>query len=100
MKGKLYDVKGVPIEADMTKINIKIYILAMVTLFWSALLFANGPDMLWLKTYGTSEDDWAYSVEQTSDGGYIVAGYTYSFSTAYAWALKMDSNGIIGAVQL
>jgi len=30
----------------------------------------------WANTYGGSNDDWAYSIQQTSDGGYIVAGET------------------------
>ena len=34
----------------------------------------------WAKTYGGSEGDVANCVEQTADGGYIVAGQTKSFS--------------------
>ncbi len=32
----------------------------------------------WAKTYGGADWDFAYSMEQTSDGGYILAGGTYS----------------------
>ena len=32
----------------------------------------------WEKTFGGSDDDWVESVHQTSDGGYISAGSTYS----------------------
>mgnify|MGYP001472873006 FL=1 len=42
----------------------------------------NYPDLdnlLWSKTYGGSERDMGYSVQVTSDGGYIIAGSTYSF---------------------
>jgi hypothetical protein len=35
-------------------------------------------DTLWTRTYGGSNMDWAYSVQQTADGGYIVAGNTAS----------------------
>ena len=31
----------------------------------------------WQKTYGGSDDDVAYSIQQTTDGGYIVAGMTF-----------------------
>jgi hypothetical protein len=36
-------------------------------------------DTLWTRTYGGSEADWAYSVQQTSDGGYIIGGETWSY---------------------
>jgi hypothetical protein len=51
----------------------------------------------WAKTYGGTNEDWAYSVRQTSDGGYIVAGYTGSFGAGgYDFFLiKTDENGNI-----
>jgi len=39
---------------------------------------ANG-DSLWTRTYGAGNDDWGYTVQQTSDGGYVFAGETNSF---------------------
>jgi len=50
----------------------------------------------WANTYGGSEEDWA-SIQQTSDGGYIVAGETESFGAGYNdfWVLKLDANGNI-----
>ncbi len=36
-----------------------------------------GGDTLWTRTYGGSYTDCGYSVQQTSDGGFIVAGNTY-----------------------
>jgi len=36
-------------------------------------------DTQWTRTYGGDSDDVGHSVRQTSDGGYIVAGYTWSF---------------------
>jgi len=39
---------------------------------------ATVPPKDWSQTYGGSYDDYAYSVVQTSDGGYALAGYTDS----------------------
>jgi len=55
---------------------------------------ANG-DIMWAKTYGGTNFDFASSVQQTSDGGYIVAGYTYSFGAGYSdvFLIKTDAFG-------
>ena len=55
---------------------------------------ANG-DTLWTRAYGGSGDDKATSIQQTTDGGYIVAGETKSFGAGNydAWLLKTDANG-------
>jgi len=34
-------------------------------------------NLLWEKNYGTNVDEWAYSMQQTSDGGYIIAGESF-----------------------
>jgi len=64
--------------------------------FWVLKLDSNG-EVLWQKTYGGGEDDIAHSIQQTSDGGFIVAGETASFGAGFAdfWVLKLDSNGDI-----
>ncbi|OGF68016.1 MAG: hypothetical protein A2Y62_20465 [Candidatus Fischerbacteria bacterium RBG_13_37_8] len=53
--------------------------------------------ILWQKTYGGADDDFPFFIQQTSDGGYIVAGNTMSFGlgSTDAWALKLDSTGNI-----
>ena len=52
-------------------------------------------DTLWAKAYGGTGDDEARSVEQTSDGGYILTGSTGSFGAGAAdfWLLKTDAQG-------
>jgi len=53
------------------------------------------PDTLWTKTYGGSEDDYGNSVQQTTDGGYIVAGSTHSFGAGLSniFLIKTDADG-------
>ncbi len=52
-------------------------------------------NLIWGKTFGGSNVDRAYSVEQIQDGGYIIAGYTQSFGTGSldVYILKLNADG-------
>ena len=53
-------------------------------------------DIVWQKTYGGSSNEDPHSIQQTSDGGYIMAGYTSSFGVGTDfWILKLDASGNI-----
>jgi len=52
-------------------------------------------NLQWAKTYGGTNYDWPYSVQQTSGGGYILAGVTRSFGAGGydIFLIKTDANG-------
>lgn len=54
-------------------------------------------NMVWAKAIGGVSEDKAATVRQTSDGGFIVAGYTTSFGSVGpdAFVTKTDANGNI-----
>jgi len=53
-------------------------------------------DTLWTKTLGGTRSDGAYFVQQTTDGGYIIAGNVVSigFGASDAYLVKLNSAGI------
>lgn len=64
--------------------------------FWILKLDSSGA-IIWQKTYGGTNSDYPFCVQQTADGGYIVGGVTNSFGKGAGdiWLLKLDSNGNI-----
>ncbi len=71
--------------------------------FWVVKLDAFG-SIVWQKCLGGSQDEIAYDVQQTTDGGYIVVGTTTSddgdvigtSGTINTWVVKLDSSGNLG----
>jgi hypothetical protein len=69
---------------------------------WIIKLNASG-DMVWQKCIGGAELDFANSIQQTSDGGYIIAGWTNSLdgdmighdSSVVGCIVKLNASGDI-----
>ncbi|MCZ2267437.1 MAG: T9SS type A sorting domain-containing protein [Ignavibacteriales bacterium] len=55
--------------------------------------FAQVPDTLWTKTFDGAGQDAGYSVQQTSDGGYIAVGFTTQLTGEDVFLIKTDSLG-------
>ena len=69
-------------------------ILGMFTLL---LVSLSNAQQRWERNYGGAGDDWGRSVQQTQDGGYIVAGSTSSFGNGWqVYLVKTDANGNSG----
>lgn len=52
-------------------------------------------NQIWMKTYGGTKDDRAYSVYETNDGGFIITGCSSSFgeTNGDVWIVKTDASG-------
>jgi len=82
-----YAIAGIIISFDLEEGDIydDVYVVK---------LDANG-NLQWTKTIGGESWDWGYSLLQTSDGGYAIAGSTQSFGAGLsdAYLVKLDANG-------
>jgi hypothetical protein len=77
--------------------------LLFIAFIWIVEAVGAQPSIQWQKTFGGSDFDEAYSIKQTVDGGFIVAGSTISndgdvFGNQGGedfWILEFDTTGLI-----
>ena len=62
--------------------------------FWLLKTDAEGNE-LWNQTYGGSNHDVCHAMQQTTDGGFVLAGYTSSYGAGQSdgWLVKTDAEG-------
>ena len=86
----------------MTKFTTPLF-LSICLLLLSMNMNAQAPAIQWQKTIGSSGYDFLNSIGQTSDGGYIVGGYSDGFISGYKtednlggddyWIVKLNALG-------
>ncbi|MEA2104038.1 MAG: T9SS type A sorting domain-containing protein [Candidatus Cloacimonadota bacterium] len=76
--------------------KIRIFFLFVGIILSSQVVAQTAPDTLWTKTYGGSYTDHSYSIQLTTDGGYVIVGYTESYGAGNSdfWIIKTNEIGI------
>jgi len=72
-----------------------IVIAVMLAVLTAVPLWGGAPDVVWTRTFGGASYEWPWCVEETSDSGYVVTGYTGSTTDGYrhAYIVKLNANG-------
>ena len=85
----------------MTNKNTLIILFYLIVLIISNAKLSAQPNIEWQKNYGGSGYNWVESIQQTTDGGYIVSGLSESNDGDVsgnnggfdAWIIKLDISG-------
>lgn len=77
----------------MKKHLYKITCTFLMILISSSLIYATAPDTLWTKTIGDDGSQNAFSVYPTTDGGFMLGGYTTVSGYRDFYMVKTDGDG-------
>lgn len=86
-------MKKVEMEgAIILRLEIKFWLLCLCIIIYPIFLYTQ---ITFNRTYGGSDNDYSQCVQQTSDGGYIILGYTFSPPAIGldVYVIKTDSLG-------
>jgi hypothetical protein len=72
-------------------------IIVFVLVNFQLISSVGASSAVWTQTYGGEDLEYAYSLVETSDGGYAIAGYTDSFGAGESdfWLVKTDASGTL-----
>ena len=99
---RTYGAAGIDVGLSMQRTKEGGYVIAGYTDSFSAgnydvylLKTDSDGNLIWNKTYGGAHSDLGHSVQETSDGGYVIAGYTRSFGNKDddVYLVRVDSEG-------
>lgn len=80
--------------AGSRSLVLLVFLLSFITGGASPAFAGEVPQVEWEKTFGGDESDYGYSVSQTSDGGYIITGFTFvKAGNGDVYLLKVDAAG-------
>ena len=82
-------------KSKLRVLGNKHFTILALTLMLQISVSAAEPIVEWEKTFGGSSWDETYSVQQTNDGGYIIAGSTLSYGSGEwdVYLIRTDSDG-------
>ncbi|NQS96825.1 MAG: T9SS type A sorting domain-containing protein, partial [candidate division Zixibacteria bacterium] len=75
---------------------MKKFFIVLTAVMLLSISVSAQPDTLWTQTYGGGNYDGGYSVRQTTDGGFVIAGTfdsDYGWDNGDVWLIKTDTNG-------
>lgn len=85
---------------NIVNISVIALLLGLLICTISIANASSAGSLVWDKTYGGPQDDAANGITNTSDGGYILTGYTSSYGngtsgngSSNVWLLKVGANG-------
>jgi len=84
------------LKCPSLQLLISVFLLtSLVLLGISNVGASSSSPATWVELYGGALDDKAAAIVQTGDGGYAIAGTTYSFGVGSAdfWLIKLDASG-------
>ena len=81
----------------MLKKRFTLSAILSVLLCVSTVFTVEAASTMWIQTYGGTDDDFGNSVVETSDGGYVIAGYTWFYDAGEAdlCLVKTDEYGVV-----